>query len=151
MVASLSGQSASTVPGGLLTQGPAGAPAGVIIEKMGLLRVSEWAFTPRDVWVECVHALLSHPLWQCNTAELKKKRTLKVTCKIAQGMFVFLKSTLSWRKGAFGNITPSEKNFYFKTSRDLWDVALYKKKNPKSCDCASMKAEQPQEIVFPLV
>lgn len=56
------GQSASTVPGGLLTEGRPGAPAGVIIEKIGLLRVSEWAFTPRDVWVECVHALLSHPL-----------------------------------------------------------------------------------------
>lgn len=30
----------ATVPGGLLTQGPARAPAGAIIEKMGFLKVS---------------------------------------------------------------------------------------------------------------
>lgn len=35
--------------GGLLTQGPAGAPAGVIIEKTRASEGVNWAFTPRDV------------------------------------------------------------------------------------------------------
>lgn len=40
MVKELSGRTLGTILGGLLAQGPAGAPAGVIIEKLGLLRVS---------------------------------------------------------------------------------------------------------------
>lgn len=34
------GRAVAVILGGLLMQGPAGAPAGVIIEKTGLLRVS---------------------------------------------------------------------------------------------------------------
>lgn len=40
MVGELSGRTVGTILGGLLMQGPAGAPAGVIIEKLGLLRLS---------------------------------------------------------------------------------------------------------------
>lgn len=78
-VGSLTGWTMAMILGGLLTQGPAGAPAGVIIEKTGLLRVSNGP-SRRGMFGWNVFTLY-YPTHceKSNRAQLLK--TLRATCK----------------------------------------------------------------------